>query len=307
MPRLRVHEAGSYRETMKPPPQAHGILAHYFTGPGYPPAQGALTMDEWEAGLDAYGARLIPSREWIDRALAGKQKDEVCVTFDDGLREAYVLALPSLERRGLTACFSIYTGPYVGVPNRMEDWRWLRNHGFPPGIEGFYRVARQLFDYGRAPTEYLAQKAYLTQEDRDFRFWRNRQEREDYESAMEVLLEAAPCKPPAEGYWMKAEEMRMLYARGHTFGFHTHSHPTDMTLLSVEAQHLEYATSWAVLANVLRTDLRLVRTMAHPCDTYTPEGLDWLRRNGVQIGWGGQVESTDLLRAPRWSTGYWAL
>ncbi len=291
---------------MKPPPQAHGILAHYFTGPGYPPAQGALTVDEWEAGLDAYGPRLVPALEWIDRALSGKQKDECVVTFDDGLREAYVLAVPSLEKRGLTACFSIYTGPFVGVPNPLEAYRWLRNHAYSD-VTGFYAKVRSIVRYPEAP-DYLADKGYLTPDDRAFRRWRNTADRADYESVMELLLEehAATGRVRSLTPWMSPHDVRDLHAKGHVIGFHTHSHPTDMTLLSRHDQAVEYATSRWIVGDLVGGFLPPT-TMAHPCDTVTDWGLDWLRRNGIQIGWGGQVESTDLLRAPRWSTGYWAL
>jgi len=125
--------------------------------------QGALTVEELEAGLDTYGSRLIPAAEWIDRAVAGKTKDECCITFDDGLREACVLAKPALDKRGLTAAWNIYTGPLVGVPNNLERWRWLRNVGFG-GVEKFYtawfqlNLPQQL--YLRVPDDYLADRCY---------------------------------------------------------------------------------------------------------------------------------------------------
>lgn len=288
---------------MRPPAKAHAILAHYFHGPGFPPAQGSLSVDEWDAGLDAYGPRLIPAQEWIARALSGKQKDEVVCSFDDGLREAYVLGLPSLVKRGLTACWNVYTGPYVGVPNSLERWRWMRNHGFG-GIEAFYDVTARL--YGRAPAAYLADRGYLSQRDRDFRYWRDQEATpQEYEAMMEQMMDEAPQQPPTQDIWISPHELQRLHQAGHVLGIHTHSHPTDLSALSCEQQYLEYATARVILAGILHVEPASLTTVSHPCGAYTQDGLGWLRRHGFTLAWGATMAGAAPWTTPRWSTGYW--
>src|SRR3990167_9458782 len=288
------------------PPGAHGVLAHYFHDEQrYPVMQGSLSIDEWETGLDAYGARLIPAAEWIERAVSGQTKDECCVTFDDGLREAYVIAKPSLDRRGLTAAWNIYTGPLVGVPNNLERWRWLRNVGFG-GIQEFYNAWRGRIsaDLVRMPGDYLATRSYLTTEDRRFRFWRNTILPEQYESVMIDLETTAGCSWSPAHHWLSFFDIQELSRAGHIIGFHTHSHPTNMTRLSVEQQALEYATSKGILEFCLEHP---VNTMAHPCDSWTPDGMAWLRANGLRLAWGGTMQGQSPWHAPRRSAGEWPL
>ena len=288
------------------PTGAHGILAHYFhDGHRYPAMQGSLSLEAWEAGLERYGARLIPASEWIDRAVAGQTKDECCVTFDDGLREAYVIAKPSLDRRGLTAAWNIYTGPLVGVPNNLERWRWLRNVGFG-SVHQFYDAWWAFLQaIPKVPDQYLADRSYLTWEDRSFRYWRNcRVDPVHYESVMSALEEQTGHVWSATNHWLSFFDIQALDAAGHVIGFHTHSHPTNMARLSLEQQALEYATSKGILEFCLEHP---VTTMAHPCDSWTPDGMAWLRANGLRLAWGGTMQGQAPWHAPRWSTGEWAL
>lgn len=288
---------------MKIPASAHGILSHYFhEGEARP--QGSLTAAEWEAGLDAYGSRLVPAAEWIERALAGTGKDEVCISFDDGLREAYTIALPVLEQRGLTAAWNIYTSPLVGVPNNLERWRWVRNFGLG-GMEPFYSAWREWAKPFVFPETYLADRSYLSREDRVFRYWRNCvASPSDYEKAMMAVQAGCHTKWDASQHWLSFIDIQVLHRTGHVIGFHTHSHPTNMARLSVEQQALEYATSKGILEFCLE---RPVNTGAHPCDSWTPEGIEWLKNNGVRLMWGGTMNGSLPWHAPRWSTGNWNL
>ena len=289
---------------MNLPTKAHAILAHYFHQ-GEPRPQGSLTPDEWEAGLDAYGPRLIGAHEWIERALAGKSKDEVMVSFDDGLREALTFALPALDKRGLTACWNIYTGPLVGVPNNLERWRWLRNFGFG-GVEGFYTAWHEVEGpYNWRPSQdYLADRLYLTKDDKHFRYWRNTIVPTEYEKTMLELEARSSSRFDSSQHWLSFFDIHDLYADGHVIGFHTHSHPTNMARLSIEQQALEYATSKGILELCLE---RPVTVMAHPCDSWTEDGIKWLQANGVRLAWGGTMAGEAPWHTPRWSTGNWRL
>lgn len=290
---------------MKPPSGPHAVLAHYFDGPGFPPAQGSLSVDDWQRGLDAYGTRLIPAQDWIARCLAGTLENAVCVTLDDGLREAYVLARPALEQRGLTAAWNCYTGPYVGVANALESYRWLRNHGFG-SVDAFYDEVESL--YPDAPEDYLGDRGYLTERDRRFRYWRNELvSPEDYEGIMDDLLFRAETREPMREVWIRPDELRALRTQGHVIGIHTHSHPTTMLALSREQTALEYATSRAILAQLLfRPPMpEAITTVSHPCGSYTEYGLQWLQEHGFTLAWGATMDGTAPWTTPRWSTGYW--
>lgn len=292
---------------MKPPPGAHGIMAHYFVRSGERPTQGALTIEQWEAGLDAYGVRLIPASKWINRAAKGRLRDEVCVTFDDGLREAYDVALPALTRRGLTAAWNVYTQVFVGVPHPLERFRWLRNQFGT--MNDFYDAVDAIIGPGFDRTKaahYLAEYGYLSRRDREFRYWRDRWvPPEHYTRVMERVMSTHGLLCPLTlDHWLSISELRALQRHGHVIGFHTHTHPMAMARLTKEQQTLEYATSRGLLEACLR---RPVTTGSSPYGSLTPAHEAWMWATGIRLCWGATMNGWFPFQAPRWSTGYWRI
>ena len=292
---------------MKPPSEPHGILAHYFVPDEAHRVQGALTPDEWARELDAYGARLISADEWMDRALQGELTDEVCVTFDDGLREAYVYAKPALDARGICAAWNVYTQPLVGVPHSLERWRWVRNHAFG-SLEKFYEVWRRYCNQLLLPIDglvygtkhYLEDRGYLSQDDRDFRHWRNEVASPvQYEHVMTDLERKSGKTWDAADHWLTAADLRRLLHDGHVIGLHGHRHFTVAG--SLEEQRVEWATSAALLRG-LGID---ARTASYPCGQITDAAGAWFKDHGIQLAWGATMKGAFPWECPRWSTGYW--
>ena len=61
--------------------------------------------------------------------------------------------------------------------------------------------------------------------------------------------------------WVTREGLAHLVSRDHSIGLHSHSHPTRMDLLSLEAQAKEYETN----KNWIEAELGVVpRFVAHP-------------------------------------------
>ena len=290
------------------PVQAHGILAHYFYDGTGPRPQGSLSSAEWARGLDAYGDRLISADKWIDLAMGDRLRDEVCVTLDDGLREAYVYALPELERRGLTACWNVYTQPLVGVPHNLERWRWVRNRAYG-SLAGFYDAWDRLVDRERVEAEmlradptYLSDYGYLTPVDRIFRWWRNRLPALEYEQAMLALEGGEGARPfIPDNHWIVPHELWRLHNAGHVIGNHTHTHPMELDVLSEEQQETEWAT-----AECLLTDFNPeVMTASYPCGRRTAVSSEWLAKHEYTLAWGATMKGYAPWEAPRLSTGYW--
>ena len=286
---------------MKLPDTAHGILAHYFHGPTRPQAQGSLSADDFERGLDAYASRLVRAGQW--EILQNRLTNEVVVTLDDGLREQVEIALPVLERWNLTSFWNIYTQPYVGVPHSLERYRWLRNFGFG-SVDAFYDRLK----LAPAPSTFLAGYEYLSQRDRDYRYWRDSVDPWVYVGMMEDLFDHdAPTRPDLSDHWIRPDELRSLHGAGHVIGFHSHTHPTTFGAMSDEHIETEYATSRFILAALLGVEPHILTTCATPCGNVTTPGLAWMRTHGITLGWGATMDGAGPLNMPRLSTGYWRL
>lgn len=271
----------------------HGLMFHHVHGGLHPQVQGSLSQDDLRRIIKAH-PRLIPAREFLAKHEVGAlERDECVLTFDDGLRCQYDLAKPVVEEFGLTAFWFVPTAPLIGVVSRLEVYRWLRTVAFG-SVEMFYRA----WDYNltrheghastcHAPADYLADHAYLSREDRDFRYWRDQMATpQAYERVMDTMLEH---RPPRDGIprcdtstlSLTRGHVLQLHHDGHVVGTHSHAHPTTLAKLTKEQQEIEYATSTYILAEILG---ERPRAMSHPCNQYTSHGLRYLKGLGYTVG-----------------------
>ena len=274
-----------------------GLMFHHFHSDGHPVQQGSLTADDLRRIIEKRNP--ISATAWLN-GQAGN-----VLTFDDGLLCQKHIAAPVLKEYGLTAFFFVYTAPLVGVVSRLELYRRVRTTMFPT-VDDFYDA----FGWVQpAPADWLTAHTYLSQRDRDFRHWRDAvADPGDYELRMDAVIEALwhQGRSPYMDLWMTAHDLRALAAEGHIIGTHSHSHPTVLADLTKEAQEVEYATSTWILERVLGAR---PTAMSHPCNSYTPHGLDYLRTLGYNVGfratpeagaWGPlevpRIDSADLVK-----------
>lgn len=126
--------------------RAHGMMFHHFhDDKKHIRSQGSISAREFSEMLRYYrqkGYRLLPAAEWYEKAVAEKlAENEVCITFDDGLKSQYEIAAPILATEGLTG---LYFVPTIfleggGGKNRLEIYRHFRSLKFE-NIEVFYQV-----------------------------------------------------------------------------------------------------------------------------------------------------------------------
>lgn len=272
---------------------AHGLMFHHLHGGAHPAVQGSVSLDAFQRILDQHQDRLLRAEDFLAWHERGELEDEVCVTFDDGLR-SQELALPVLAERGLTAFFFPYTAPLIGVVSRLELYRWVRTQQYG-SVEAFYAEWRQRVHPETPPAEYLADRAYLTRSDREYRWWRDwRSTREEYEAVMDAFI--GPQRPSHLALWFSAPEIRQLATAGHLVGNHTHTHPTIIAGLTHEQQELEYVTAHWILEGVLGTTPRVV---SHPSNAVTGYGIGVLQRLGYTLGFTATPGDADTLQMPR--------
>ena len=164
----------------------HGLVFHYFHGDKHRPAQGAISAEQFEQILIFLGPKnILPAAEWLKRAETSKLREtDLCITFDDGLREQFDIAVPVMRHYGITAFFFVYSSPMKGVPADIELYRHVRNACFP-SVSDFYNAfdaivmnsqyteecteALKTFDH----TKYLKQYSFHPPNDKKFRFLRD--------------------------------------------------------------------------------------------------------------------------------------
>ena len=278
------------------PPGPFGIVCHYFHGDGHPKMTGSLSADDLRRLLDTCGSRVRRIDDWMPHLT-----DDIVVTFDDGLREAFDVALPVLEERGLTAAWLVPTAPLIGVPLAMERHRRIRDTWLG-GVEDFYRTFNNRVWSHDIPEDYLADRTYLSRAARQFRYIRNEVlTPSGFDEYMDKFVSAGPFNPAI--HWLSANDLRVLRDAQHHVGLHTHTHQMSLAKLTKEQQAAELATSKWILEQVLGEP---VTSGAWPCGAFTDFAMQWCKDNGVTLMWGATMAGSFPYNVPRWSAGNWA-
>lgn len=281
-----------------PTPVPHGLMFHHFHGPKFAPSQGSIDTDTFVKIIDHYAGthNLLNAMDYLKRARNDQlEAGDVCITFDDSLLCQYKLALPVLQRYGLTAFWFVYSSVVTGNIEVLEIYRRYRSEFFKD-IDAFYLaffgtiddspyadlVNEKLQNY--SPTTYLAEFSFYTHNDRKFRFVRDcALDPSAYQAVMDAMMtrSGTSAQQLAEGLWMNAGQLRTLHRDGHVVGLHSHTHPTTLANMSGEQQQREYADNQRILTDILHSR---PSTMSHPCNSYSNETLDILDGLGIDLG-----------------------
>ena len=107
--------------------KAHGIMFHHFHDDlKHIKGQGSIDHIQFENLLIFLkkNFKILKAENWYKKAINNElTENEICLTFDDNLLCQYEVALPILEKYGLTAFWFIYSSPLKGVNEKIEIYR----------------------------------------------------------------------------------------------------------------------------------------------------------------------------------------
>ena len=276
---------------------AHGIMFHHFHGGGHPVVQGSIGADQLASMLDFLGGhqRILDARLWMEKALAGSlEANDLCLTFDDSLLCQKEVAAPLIKALGFTGIFFVNSSVFQGGLEPLEIYRAFRTRHFE-NVDAFYQQFFLMVEespsrdvYRKAikdfqPEKYLTELPFYSDEDRKFRFVRDKVLAPPaYNHLMDSMIEATTSiKTLSESLWMNDDHLRDLTNEGHLIGLHSYTHPTTLAEMPPEAQKSEYHYNFEHLEGLLGTSPQAV---AHPCNSYDATTLELLRGLGVEIG-----------------------
>lgn len=252
------------------------------------------------------GARQYPaSREWLEYVRTGTlPQGKISLTFDDCLRCQYDVALPVLEKFGLTGFWFVYTGHiFDNLVPRLEVYRYFRTARFPD-LETFYgrffSIARRdigdevdrwrdSFDRGKL----VGYPDYYTLHDCQFREMRdNLLGERQYSEIMDTMIAEEGMDVPSilDKVLMGRDQILDLHRKGHVLGLHSHTHPTTMERLPAERQRQQYESN---IADLLRITGVRPQTISHPSNSYSPVTLDILSSLGIRYGFRANVDQLE--------------
>lgn len=268
----------------------HRVLAE--PDPLFPDQFDARRFDR-QLGLLKRFFSVLPLLEAVRRLREGCLPPRAaCVTFDDGYADNAEVALPLLQRHGLTACFFIATGYLDG--GRMWNDSVIEAVRHAPGDT----LDLSAYGLGRVPigspelrreaiSRLLARFKYLPFEQRQ---------------TLAAQLRGGGAPSPL---MMRAAQVGALHRAGMEIGAHTVSHPILATL-SDRAACADIANGKQRLESLTGAPVRLFAyPNGVPGQDYGARHVEIVRTLGfeaaVTTNWGVARQGTDLFQLPRFT------
>ena len=274
----------------------HGLMFHRFHREGDRPVGICSVSDvKFEAILRYVGTeRIISPREWLARVKSGRlQSTDICITFDDGLRSQFEVALPVLNRLGLKSFWFVFSKVLSGGADRNEIASYLASFIFPSTkefAERFEQHATLAADELTSPTfiafSKILKKRFDFYSDVDIRFRYIRNfllSREKFDAIVDRMIGEAGLTVTeiASRLWFNEQDLLTLHRNGHTIGLHSFSHPFILASLPLSEQKAEYKTNHRHLSAITGSPLE---SMSHPLNSYSKETLGILKNLNIACG-----------------------
>ena len=237
----------------------------------------------WSATSDAFAEQLRFLKRHVDiispsdlpRALAEKRGRYAIVTFDDGYRDNYDVALPILKREGVAATFFVASG-YIDSPSLpwWDEIAWMVRTSQRRGLElAPWLDAPLPFD---EPHREMAILALL----RGYKAM----PAENTSRYLEAIAAAAGIERRADHandqLWMTWDMLREMKAAGMTIGGHSVSHPV-LSRMSPQQQRHEILECGRRLADELGEPMQCFSYPVGNTSAFDAATRDSLREAGV--------------------------
>ena len=280
----------------------HGIMFHHFHDETHPPSgQGSISAKEFEEILNFIGiGNIIGPDDWIAKLSENKLKEnDLCITFDDGLKSQYDICVPILEKYNLKCFWFVYSSVFEGKIGKLEIYTSFRTRYFKK-IDDFYELFFSKYENSdfekidKNRLESVVRKKQSTYpfysfNDIKFRFVRDEMlVKNEYEKLMDEIIQEKRIKivDMKKNLWLTNSHLKILSKNGHEIGLHSYDHPTTLSKLSYEEQYKQYKKNCMHIKQVCNKD---VISMAHPSNSYSEYTLKILRQFNIVCGFRSNI------------------
>tara|TARA_B100000787_G_C16194639_1_gene299875 strand:+ start:1143 stop:2117 length:975 start_codon:yes stop_codon:yes gene_type:complete len=276
----------------------HGITFHLFHDQNlHKISQGSIDKDNFYKILKYLGTEnIINAEDFSIRLKENKLKSkDICITFDDGNKSQYDVALPILEDLKIKSFFFVYSSLFEGNPDLIEIYRFFRINFFK-NVDEFYEVFFKKLDHNlkeffykeNKNINYIKEKfSYYSFNDIKFRFVRDKLLiKNEYNEIMSDLMSQKKFnyKDYYDLLFLSKDNLCEMNKLGHTIGLHSHTHPTTLANLSYEDQNYEYNKNIEILTKVLNLKKKPINSVSHPSGSYNDNTIKILKNLKIEIG-----------------------
>ena len=272
------------------------MFHHLHDGKKHIKSQGSITSDELHKLIKNLNKKKLLDPDVFIEKIKDKslQKDEICLSFDDGLKSQVDIAAPVLEDHKVKAFFFVYTNFETSRIN-IEALRYFREKYFN-SIDEYYceffkiyedishkKKSKLVSKYKNHIKNYSQKFKFYSLDDILYRKIRDTKSSEEQfikVNKMLFKLKKFNYKKSIHNFYMGKKDYKMLNVLGHNIGLHSHTHPTNLNLLEFEKQFDEFYKNKSILEEVLKKD---INSASYPCGNYDLKTKKILKKLNIEF------------------------
>ena len=253
---------------------------------------GSISDKNFEEFIIKFKKNIINFNEWIEKYKLNKLKNEIALTFDDGLLCQYKLALPILNKYNIEAGWGICSAPIENIPIFLEIYKYFQHLYFENDNEFynmFYNIILSNIDYKNYRKElnnieninnYRKNLKFYTFNDRKFRYLRDfMANTSDFEKIIKIMMNMKGCNNNLmiNKIWINKEQLKKLSETQYICS-HSHTHPTTLHKLSYKEQEEEIKESVNIIENIIN---KIITIFCCPCDNFNKDTINILKKVNI--------------------------
>ena len=276
----------------------HGIMFHHFHDDGiHTKTQGSIDKDDFYRIINFIGRNNILDADiFFEKFKNNKLKEnEVCLTFDDGIKCQIDIALPVLEELKIKSFFFVYLSMFDGKPDNLEVFRHFRMNyfkSFKEFYDNFYKILdKDLKPFFKKNSNKIKKTKIkfplYSKEDIKFRLVRDFfLTKSEYEETMFLMFKEKQLnhKDLYNKLFFQKADLKKLDSLGHLVGLHSHNHLTLLEKMNYDEQKNEYEKCLSSFSTILDKPKNQIKSMSHPCGSYNNDTLTILKELGIELG-----------------------
>ena len=273
------------------------MFHHFHDEKVHSKCQGSISKDDFYSIIKFIGKKnIIDADEFFVRFKENKlSKNDVCLTFDDGIKCQIDIALPILEDLKIKSFFFLSSSMFTSKPDLLEIYRYFRVNYFE-NIDEFYTefykvLDMQLDNFFESNTKNIKHmmitSPFYSLNDTKFRVVRDDLlSKEKYEDTMSLMFKEKKFIPNKyfKNLFLENDDLIKLHLLGHLIGLHSHTHHTSIEKLSYESQKEEYKKNMNIFSEILKIQKSEIKFMSHPSGSYNNDTLEILKSLGIELG-----------------------
>jgi peptidoglycan/xylan/chitin deacetylase (PgdA/CDA1 family) len=258
--------------------------------------ENSISAKEFEKILKYIGIKNILSADlWASKALQNKlKKNEVCITFDDGLKSQYEVAFPILKKYKIKCFWFIFSSIFFGKKDSNEVYKFFIKKNFKNFKLFFKNFKSEIKVLKRGELilknielnkakNYMFEFKFYSLEERIYRFLRDKiLSKKEISEIYKNLFKRFEFdeKKITDQLWISKHDLKEIINDKHVIGLHSYSHPSNIASKSYDDQLKEYRKNLIDLKKIYK---KKIIVASHPFNSYNLDSIKVLKKLNIKL------------------------